>query len=79
MDPILDAIAKLLLAFKEPATIALLFMAIAEGAAIFYFAKWHLDRLDKDMENRSKLSTVLEGILKTLERLETLERNNGKA
>lgn len=46
--------------------------------ALGYFGKWHLDRLDRDMEGRMKMATVLEGILKTLERLEDLERHNGK-
>lgn len=33
--------------------------------ALAYFGKWHLDRLDKDIENRAKMVTVLEG-MKTL-------------
>ena len=37
--------------------------------ALAYFGKWHLDRLDKDMENRVKMATALDGMSKVLEKV----------
>ena len=30
--------------------------------ALAYFGKWHLDRLDRDLEGRVKMATALEGL-----------------
>lgn len=30
--------------------------------ALGYFGKWHLDRLDRDLEARVKLATAMEGL-----------------
>ena len=30
--------------------------------ALGYFGKWHLDRLDRDLEGRVKMATALEGL-----------------
>ena len=37
--------------------------------ALAYLAKWHLARLDQDIENRTKMVIVLEGIKNVLEKV----------
>lgn len=37
--------------------------------ALAYFGKWHLDRLDKDIENRAKMAATLDGMAKVLEKV----------
>ena len=46
--------------------------------ALAYFGKWHLDRLDKDMENRIKMATALDGMSKVLEKVYD-RMTNGKS
>lgn len=36
--------------------------------ALAYFGKWHLDRIDRDLESRVKMATALEALTKMIER-----------
>ena len=62
MDALLAAIGKLFAVFTDPVQIVLLFVAMAEGFAIYKLVRFFLDRTDKDMEARVKLATALEGL-----------------
>lgn len=36
--------------------------------ALAYFAKWHLDRLDRDLDSRIKMASALEALTRMIER-----------
>ncbi len=36
--------------------------------ALAYFAKWHLDRLDRDLDARIKMASALEALTRMIER-----------
>lgn len=42
--------------------------------ALAYFGKWHLDRLDRDLESRINMATAINALTKMIERV-----TNGKA
>lgn len=62
MDALLESLGKLLGVFKDPTQVLLLLVATAEGFAIYKIMRWIFDRMDRDLEARTKLATAMEGL-----------------
>lgn len=74
MDALLEALAKLLGVFKDPAQVVLLLVAVAEGFALYKLVRVLLTSWEAAIVSREKMADALDGLNATIK--ESLK--NGK-
>ena len=62
VDPIFAAVSRLFGVFTEPVQVVLLLIAIAEGAAIYFLARFIFGNIEKDRERDLAQAKATEGL-----------------